>query len=59
MVKNLKKKGKYMSDLFSDTMKGLLQALDIEKGDIPVHRVPDLPAETYRYYDKEEIDNYE
>lgn len=48
-----------MSDLFSDTMKGLLQALDIEKGDIPVHRVPDLPAETYRYYDKEEIDNYE
>lgn len=49
----------YMSDLFSDTMKGLLQALDIEKGDIPVDRVPNLPAETYRYYDKEEIDNYE
>ena len=48
-----------MRDLFSDTMKGLLQALDIEKGDIPVDRVPDLPAETYRYYDKEEIDNYE
>lgn len=48
-----------MGDLFSDTMKGLLQALDIEKGDIPVDRVPDLPAETYRYYDKEEIDNYE
>ncbi len=59
MVKNLKKKGKYMSNLFSDTMKGLLQALDIEKGDIPVDRVPNLPAETYRYYDKEEIDNYE
>ena len=48
-----------MRDLFSDTMKGLLQALDIEKGDIPVDRVPILPAETYRYYDKEEIDNYE
>lgn len=48
-----------MGDLFSDTMIGLLQAVNIEKGYIPVNQVPDLPAETYRYYDKEEIDNYE
>ena len=37
-----------MGDLFSDTMMGLLQAVNIEKGYIPVEKVPNLPAETYR-----------
>ena len=37
-----------MDDLFSDTMMGLLQAVNIEKGYIPVEKVPNLPAETYR-----------
>lgn len=37
-----------MSDFFNDTMVSLLQAINIEKGYIPVEKVPDLPAETYR-----------
>lgn len=37
-----------MGDLFSDTMIGLLQAVNIEKGYIPVEKISNLPAETYR-----------
>lgn len=37
-----------MGDLFSDTMIGLLQAVNIEKGYIPVEKTSDLPTETYR-----------
>lgn len=40
-----------MSNLFADTMTGLLQAVNIERGNIPVEKVPDLPAETYRSQD--------
>ena len=37
-----------MSTFFEDTMTGLLQAVSIEKGNIPVEKVANMPAETYR-----------
>ena len=40
-----------MSDLFEDTIIGLLQAVSIEKGYIPMEKIPNLPAETYRVAD--------
>ena len=37
-----------MSDFCNETMISLLQAINIEKGNIPVEKVSNLPAETYR-----------
>ena len=37
-----------MSKFFDDTMQGLLEAVAIDKGKIPVHEVGDLPATTLR-----------
>ena len=37
-----------MGDLFSDTLIGLLQAVNIEKGYIPMEKIPNLPGEIYR-----------
>lgn len=37
-----------MGDFFTDTMIGLIQAVNIEKGNIPMKKVENMPAETYR-----------
>ena len=37
-----------MGDFFTDTMTGLLQAVAIEKGEIPVIEIEGMPAKTYR-----------
>lgn len=37
-----------MSEVFTDTMKGLLEALSIEKGEIELVKVPNMPGDTYR-----------
>ena len=39
-----------MSDesIYIDTLIGLLQAIEIEKGHIPMEKVSDMPADTYR-----------
>lgn len=44
-----------MSDFFTDTMTGLLQAIDIDKGIIEVEEVNDLPGTTFRVKEKEQI----
>lgn len=48
-ARNEKKKEVFsMGDFFKDTMTGLLQAIEIEKGNIEVKKVENLPTETYR-----------
>lgn len=37
-----------MSKFFEDTLKGLKQAVEIEKGNIPMGEVKGLPAKTLR-----------
>lgn len=37
-----------MGNLYHDTLEGLLQSVQIEKGNILVEEVKNLPAETYR-----------
>lgn len=37
-----------MSTFFNDTMQGLLEAVAIDKGQIPVKEVGDMPAPTFR-----------
>jgi hypothetical protein len=37
-----------MSDFFTETMTGLLQAVAIERGDIKMTEVAGMPAKTYR-----------
>lgn len=37
-----------MNTFFNDTMIGLLQAISIEKGLLPIAEVEDMPAKTYR-----------
>lgn len=37
-----------MSDFFDDTMEGLLEAIAIEKGEIDLVEVPNMPGVTYR-----------
>ena len=37
-----------MSTFFNDTMQGLLEAIAIENGDIPMEEVSGMPATTYR-----------
>lgn len=36
-----------MSKFFDDTMQGLLEAIEIEKGNIPLKEKKDMPARTY------------
>jgi hypothetical protein len=48
-ARNEKKKEVFsMGDFFKNTMTGLLQAIEIEKGNIEVKKVENLPTETYR-----------
>ena len=42
-----------MSKFFEDTMQGLLEAIDIEKGNIPLVRKEDMPAPTFVASEKE------
>ena len=37
-----------MDDFFTDTLMGLLQAIEIKDGHIPVDKVQNVPADTYR-----------
>lgn len=37
-----------MSEIFDDTMKGLMEAIAIEKGEIDLINVPNMPGDTYR-----------
>ena len=42
-----------MGNFFNDTMQGLLEAVEIEKGNIPLVQKEDMPAATYVVYDRE------
>lgn len=42
-----------MSKFFDETMQGLLEAVSIEKGEIPIEKVEDMPAPTFIASDKE------
>lgn len=37
-----------MSEIFDDTMNGLMEAIAIEKGEIDLIKVPNMPGDTYR-----------
>lgn len=43
-----------MGNFFDDTMQGLLQAVEIEKGNIPLIEKEDMPAKTFVIYDREQ-----
>ena len=43
-----------MSKFFDDTMQGLLEAVAIEKGTIPLVEVENMPASTFRVDNKDE-----
>ena len=45
-----------MKDVFTDTITGLMQAVSIEKGNINVEKVANMPAETYRSMDSNNAD---
>lgn len=42
-----------MGNFFEDTMQGLLQAVEIEKGHMPLVKKEDMPSPTYIVYDRE------
>ena len=42
-----------MSQFFEDTMQGLLEAIAIEKGEIPLNQKSNMPAPTYIAFEKE------
>lgn len=42
-----------MSDFFNDTMQGLLEAIEMEKGNIPLVEKENMPASTFIAVDKE------
>lgn len=42
-----------MSSFFDDTMQGLLEAVEIEKGNIPLTEKEAMPARTYYVADKD------
>lgn len=42
-----------MSNFFDDTMQGLLEAIEMEKGNIPVVPKEDMPAPTFVASDRE------
>lgn len=44
-----------MSEFFKDTMQGLLEAVEIEKGDIPLTERKDMPGKTYYVSNEDEI----
>lgn len=37
-----------MGTFFEDTMTGLLQAISIEKGNIQMEKITNMPSDTYR-----------
>ena len=42
-----------MESFFEDTMQGLLEAVEIEKGNVPLIEKEDMPAPTYMVYNRE------
>ena len=42
-----------MSKFFEDTMQGLLEAVEMEKGNVPLTEKPNMPAPTYVVGDAE------
>lgn len=42
-----------MSTFFEDTMQGLLEAIDMEKGNIPLEKKENMPAPTFVASEKE------
>ena len=42
-----------MGDFFDDTMQGLLEAVEIERGEIPLVQKEDMPVPTFTAYGKE------
>ena len=42
-----------MGDFFDNTMQGLLEAVEIERGEIPLVQKEDMPAPTFTASDKE------
>ena len=42
-----------MESFFEDTMQGLLEAVEIEKGNVPLIEKGDMPAPTFVIYDRE------
>lgn len=45
--------GATMSTFFNDMVIGLLQAVEIERGSIPIETVENMPANTYRVKNSE------
>ncbi len=43
-----------MGSFFDDTMQGLLQAVEIENGNLPLAEKRDMPASTFVVYDREQ-----
>lgn len=44
-----------MSQFFEDTMQGLVEAIAIEKGEIPLEKKDNMPAPTYVASEKEKV----
>lgn len=42
-----------MSDFFNETMQGLLEAIEIEKGNLPLVQTETMPALTFTVFNKE------
>lgn len=45
-----------MSTFFNDTLQGLSEAVAIEKGEIEMVEVPDMPEKTYRAIRANDVD---
>lgn len=43
-----------MGSFFGDTMQGLLEAVEIEKGNVPLIEKENMPAPTFMVYDREQ-----
>jgi len=50
---NMEGSGRIMSKFFEDTMQGLLEAVAIDKGEIPLVEKNDMPAATFVAADME------
>lgn len=47
-----------MSRFFDDTMQGLLEAIEIEKGNIPLEQIKEMSAQTFTAIEREkELDS--
>lgn len=42
-----------MSKIFEDTLSGLLEAMEIQKGQVPLESQQDMPAPTFQAVDQE------